>query len=67
MDTLKNTSVFNDITLLDDNEDYHMISMDEVEEKEIQWLIPNYIPKEQITLIVNVLHTVLQRIALTPS
>ena len=29
-----------------------MISMDEVEEKEIQWLIPNYIPKEQITLIV---------------
>ena len=52
MDTLKNTSVFNDITLLDDNEDYHMISMDEVEEKEIQWLIPNYIPKEQITLIV---------------
>ena len=38
MDTLKNTSVFNDITLLDDNEDYHMISMDEVEEKEIQWL-----------------------------
>jgi len=52
LDTLKNTSVFNDITLLDDNEDYHMISMDEVEEKEIQWLIPNYIPKEQITLIV---------------
>ncbi len=52
MDKLKEISAFDEIPLLDDNEDYRMISMDEVEEKQIQWLIPNYIPKEQITLIV---------------